>query len=78
MPGKVQAGRVIFRYWDRATGLNEIQHTFSSLDHLFDLCLQTEDPLLVDRVIIEGHDADGEHRVVTLTFQSVTMAEDRS
>ena len=49
--------------------------TFSSLDDLFELCLQANDPLLVDRVTIEGKDASGTPRVVTLVFQSVTISE---
>jgi hypothetical protein len=75
MSANVHNGKVIFRRWDRSSGLDETSTSFSSLDHLFELCLQANDPLLVDRVIIEGTDADGVQRVVTLVFQSVTVSE---
>jgi hypothetical protein len=77
MPAKVRNGRVIFRRWDRQSGLDETSTPFSTLDNLFELCLQANDPLLVDRVAIEGDDADGMPRLVTLVFQSVTVSENR-
>lgn len=76
MAAEVQQGTVIFRRWDRQTGLNETSQLFASLDDLFELCLQADDPLLVDRVIIEGQDANGTRRVLTLIFQSVTVSEE--
>jgi hypothetical protein len=76
MPARVQHGKVIFRRWDKNTGLDETETEFSSLDDLFELCLQTNDPLLVDRVVIEGQDKDGAVRVVTLVFQSVTVTDE--
>ena len=77
MAAKVHTGRVIFRRWDKYIGLDETATPFSTLDDLFELCLQANDPLLVDRVIIEGKDAGGRPRVVTLVFQSVTVSEKR-
>lgn len=74
MVPKVQNGIVIFRRWDRHSGLDETSTPFSTLDDLFALCLQANDPLLVDRVTIEGNDANGARRVVTLVFQSVTVS----
>jgi len=75
MSAKVQNGKVIFRRWDRHAGLDETSTPFVTLDDLFDLCLQANDPLLVDRVTIEGEDAAGTPRVVTLVFQSVTVSD---
>lgn len=75
MTGHVQRGQVIFRRWDKDSGLDETATQFTSLDELFSLCLQANDPLLVDRVIIEGTDEEGERRVVTLVFQSVTISD---
>lgn len=75
MSPKVQSGTVIFRRWNVRTGLDETSTPFSSLDDLFTLCLQTDDSLLVDRVLIEGRDASGALRTVTLTFQSVTVGD---
>jgi hypothetical protein len=78
MPAKVQNGKVIFRRWDRHAGLDETSAPFATLDDLFELCLQTNDPLLVDRVTIEGEDAIGRPRTVTLVFQSLTVSEDKT
>ena len=75
MPAKVHNGLVIFRRWDRHSGLDETASTFLTLDDLFALCLQANDPLLVDRVTIEGDDEDGTRRIVTLVFQSVTVSD---
>ncbi len=75
MVAKVQNGIVIFRRWDRHAGLDETSTPFASLDDLFELCLQANDPLLVDRVTIEGRDAAGALRMVTLVFQSVTVSD---
>ena len=75
MPARVHNGKVIFRRWDKSSGLDETSMPFSTLDHLFELCLQANDPLLVDRVVIDGVDADGVQRVVTLVFQSVTVSD---
>lgn len=75
MPAKLSLGRVIFRRWDRRSGLDESSITFSSLDDLFRLCLQANDPLLLDRVTLEGEDENGVHRVVTLVFQSATLTD---
>ncbi|HEX3054379.1 MAG TPA: hypothetical protein VHP83_27230 [Aggregatilineaceae bacterium] len=75
MPSKVQHGTVIFRRWDRHSGLDETSASFSSLNDLFTLCLQANDPLLVDRVMIEGEDETGAKRIVTLVFQSVTVSD---
>lgn len=75
MSPKVQNGTVIFRRWNTCTGLDETTVPFSSLDDLFTLCLQSDDSLLVDRVLIEGRDASGARRTVTLTFQSATTGD---
>jgi hypothetical protein len=70
---KVTGAQVIYRNWDDAQGLYETSQHFHSLDELFALCLQMEDPKLVDRVIITGQDDEGEPRLVTFTFQSMTV-----
>jgi hypothetical protein len=75
MVAKVQNGIVIFRRWDRQTGLDETAAPFETLDDLFALCLEANDPLLVDRVSIEGVDEKGAQRIVTLVFQSVTVSD---
>jgi hypothetical protein len=75
MPVKVTSGRVVFRRWDKQSGLDETVTSFSTLQDLFALCLQTSDPLLVDRVTIEGEDDQGMPQVVTLVFQSLTVSD---
>ncbi|MBN1965102.1 MAG: hypothetical protein JW910_10665 [Anaerolineae bacterium] len=75
MPAHIHNGTVIFRRWDKQAGLGESAASFSTLEDLFELCLQTDERLLVDRVVIEGHDATGTLRVVTLEFQSVTVSD---
>lgn len=69
-------GKVIFRHWNSKTGLQETEAPFSSLGELFDLCLQAHPTLLVDRVIVEGDDSNGAERMLTLVFQSVTVADE--
>jgi len=70
---KINTGTVIFRHWDEQDGLSEIARGFKSLEELFALCLQSDDRLLVDRIIIDGQDETDSERTVTLVFQSVTV-----
>lgn len=72
---KAKQGLVIFRHWSEGQGLNEMARQFSNLDELFALCLQKDDRLLVDRVIIDGTDDEPALRTVTLVFQSVTLPD---
>jgi len=74
MSAHVNRSRVIFRHWDQETGLDEVEERFTTLEDLFALCLRSSATLLVDRVVIEGQDAKGAQRVVTLVFQSVTVS----
>lgn len=78
MPAQVKQGTVIFRHWDMADGLNETKRQFNSMNELFALCLQKDETLLVDRVVIEGQDERGAARTVILVFQSVTVADSTS
>ncbi len=77
MAPKVQQGTVVLRRWDDRDGLHETTAAFTTMDDLFSLCLQTRDPLLVDRVIIQGVDMNGMPQTVTLVFQSVTVAGEK-
>jgi len=74
VPPQVKQGTVIFRHWDTTAGMNEIARRFSNLDELFALCLQRDQSLLVERIIIDGKDEANRARTVILTFQSVTIA----
>ena len=73
MPSQFKKGHVVFRHWDSKDGLNEVARTFSSLDELLNLCLQTERNLLVDRVILDGEDEQQDAQSVTLRFQSASL-----
>ncbi|GAB4466944.1 MAG: hypothetical protein Kow00120_31110 [Anaerolineae bacterium] len=78
MPPKVSKGRVIFRRWSPPRGLYEQTQDFESLDDLFALCLQVDEPPLIDRIVIEGQDADGNPRVLTFNFQSLTITRPKT
>jgi hypothetical protein len=73
MPSQFKKGHVIFRHWDSKDGLNEVARTFSTLDELLNLCLQSESNLLVDRVILDGEDGEQGGQSVTLRFQSASL-----
>ncbi len=67
-------GTIVLRNWTRTSGLKERPRTFSTLDELYGLCLAVESPDMIDRLIIQGHDAEGEPRVLTFVFQSITVS----
>jgi hypothetical protein len=73
MPPKVVNGTLIFRQWAH-TGLLETSKSFTSLDELYAHCLEAADPEIVDRIVIQGLDADGHPRVLTFVFQSITVS----
>ena len=73
MNPKVLEGQIVLRQWNRA-GLTETSKMFHSLDELYAHCLATSDPLVVDRIIIHGHDEQGQPRVLTFVFQSITVS----
>ena len=75
MPAQFNSGTVIFRYWNQQEGLSEISRTFSTLNELFDLCLRRDPQLLVERVVLDGEEREGQARSVTLVFQSVAVME---
>jgi hypothetical protein len=73
----VTAGTIVLRQWDRAHGLRETPRAFSSLDELYALCLTVDAPEVIDRIIIDGRDADDSPRVLTFVFQSITVSPRR-
>lgn len=73
MTSSVQQGTIVFRQYRSQKGVNETTESFSSLNELFELCLQSDNPKLVDRVHIEGIADDGNKHILTLVFQSVTI-----
>jgi len=73
MKPKVLEGKIVLRHWDRTSGLKETPQGFNSLDELYAHCLAATDPLLVDRIVIQGEDENGEQRLLTFVFQSITV-----
>ncbi len=73
MPAHFESGYVIFRQWDKQAGLHEVSRAFHSIEEMFGLCLQSDDQLLVDRIIMEGLDSNGAARMITLVFQSTSL-----
>lgn len=73
MTSSVKQGTIVFRHYRNRSGVDEVTESFSSLNELFELCLQSENPKLVDRVHIEGIAGDGNKHTLTLVFQSVTL-----
>lgn len=71
----VESGEVVFRQWKSEEGLTELRQPFQNLEELYHFCIKANDPLLVDRVYINGTDEDGKPRRLTLVFQSVTVSE---
>jgi hypothetical protein len=65
---------LVFRNWDRESGLTEHAQVHPSLEALYSACLTAKDTDLIDRIIIRGRDAAGRERVVTFMFQSVTIS----
>ena len=71
----VESGEVVFRQWSSKSGLTEVKQPFNTLEELYQFCITAHDPLLVDRVYINGTDENGQPRRLTLVFQSVTVSE---
>ena len=65
---------LVFRTWDKESGLTEHTQMHPTLESLYSACLTAKDTDLIDRIIIRGHDAAGKERVVTFVFQSVTIS----
>lgn len=73
-----KSGAVIIRRWDDHNGLSEGVERFSTIDEMVSICLQNSADHLVDRIVIEGRDADDRPHTVTLVFQSASAADNRS
>ena len=77
MTARVLEGTLVLRQWSRAAGLTETPKSFSSLDELYSYCLAVTDPELVERVVIQGQDEQGQPRILTFVFQSITVTPQR-
>lgn len=71
MTAAIQEGDLILRAWDEG-GYSESTHQFATLQELFDLCLQVEDPKLIDRILIHGVSDAGKKHSLAFKFQSIT------
>lgn len=74
MPLKVIEGKIVLRQWKHGTGLVETPRVFHTLDELYAQCLSAENPDLIDRIVITGEDENGQPRVMTFVFQSITVS----
>lgn len=72
MPATTESGAIIYRSWSDANGLTEQAEAFTTIEELFARCLEVDNPQLVDRIVVRGHDETGNLRTLTFTFQSVT------
>lgn len=70
----ITEGTIVRREWEHAQGLRERSLSFHSLDELYALCLATDAPQVIDRIVIQGIDAHNQPRVVTFVFQSITVS----
>lgn len=75
MPASVERGTIVYREWEER-GLTETEEAFASIDELFALCLRVDDPRLVERIALSGHDEEGQPRTVTFTFQAVSQDQE--
>ena len=73
MNAEVKDCTIILRQWDKESGLIETPAAFGSLEELYAVCLATNNPSLIDRIIIRGLNAEGVPQVVTFVFQSITV-----
>jgi len=65
---------LVYRNWNRESGLTERTQVHPSLDALYKACLNARDSDLIDRIVIRGRDSEGKEQVVTFVFQSVTIS----
>ncbi len=66
-------GEIFMQRADEKTGINQIHHTFHSLEELFKLCTES-DPAAMEGMVITGRDAHGKVRRITFAFRSITAA----
>jgi len=66
------SGQVIYHHWDKNHRLVESAETFRSLDELLRRCLTPPAGYLVDRITVDGLDAQGRRRQLVLSFQALT------
>ena len=78
MAAKIDTGVVILQRWDSCEGLVEQRISFNSIDELFARCLELGPGETVNRVVLDGVDADGAQRRLTLAFQAATVSEPTS
>ncbi|MBN1122821.1 MAG: hypothetical protein JXJ17_17225 [Anaerolineae bacterium] len=68
----VNKGTVVLRVWNDQGSLTEHSESFTTIDEMFDLCLHAGTPPLVDRVVIQAEDDQGDAHTLVLAFQSLT------
>jgi hypothetical protein len=71
---KVTEGKIVMRQWHQGSGLTESPRSFHTLEELYAQCLNAANPDLIDRIVIAGEDEQGQPRVMTFVFQSITVS----
>lgn len=72
---RVEEASVAFLTWSDADGVGERNHTFSSIDQLFGLCVREPLP---GRILLKGTDEAGQRLTLTLSFQTVRKSPEAS
>jgi hypothetical protein len=74
---RLKTGEIVLREWQRQTGLRETHLPVTSLEALFELCLEVASPELIDRIVLRGYDAEDNLRRISFEFQSITITSQR-
>ena len=72
MKHKLQECALILRQLTQELGVDETSVTVNNLEELYEYCANLEEPRLLERLVISGHDSRGHRRALTFTFQSVS------
>ncbi|HYY41673.1 MAG TPA: hypothetical protein VE775_03005 [Pyrinomonadaceae bacterium] len=73
MVATMQTCDLVLRQLKPGAGITETSLPVTTLEELFAYCVTKAEPQLVERLLLAGRDADGQQRVLTFTFQSVTQ-----
>jgi len=71
MTTKPIEGEIFMQRADDKRGIQQLHHTFYSLEELFALCTESDSAAL-EGMVITGRDAHGKVRKITFAFRSIT------
>ncbi len=72
MKHNVEQCTLIMRQLSPQRGVAETNVSVSSLEELYDYCMNLKEPRLLERVVIAGQDNHGRRHALTFTFQSIS------